>query len=86
MAVDPDDIRRAILRHLPPGTPLDRLQSGWPLGPEGAGLDAIAIVELLIDCEQRFDVRISEALLSRGRVDVAAVVQAVLDQRETGDP
>jgi acyl carrier protein len=41
--------------------PLARAQSeladGLRLGPGGLGMDSIALVELLLDCEQRFGLR-----------------------------
>jgi acyl carrier protein len=35
---------------------LAELSDGLRLGPGGLGLDSIALVELLLDCEQRFGI------------------------------
>jgi hypothetical protein len=39
------------------------LAGDFRLGPGGAGLDSITLVELLLDCEERFAVSLGLALL-----------------------
>lgn len=62
---DIDDEVRALLRQRSPvaaggasGTLADELQ----LGTGGLGLDSIAMVELLLDCERRFGVQTLDLL------------------------
>jgi acyl carrier protein len=48
-----------------------------PLGVDGIGLDSVAIVELLLECETEFDVRLPPDLFDGGPVTVGALVAAV---------
>jgi acyl carrier protein len=62
-----DDVRAMVLAR---STPAD-LSDHLPLGADGVGLDSIALVELLLECETRFGVSASELLgepLSIGRL------------------
>jgi len=49
-----------------------------PLGSEGLGLDSIAIAEVLLDCERRFGVRLTDLL------DGPAITLARIAARVTG--
>jgi acyl carrier protein len=73
----PEEIRQIVAGHLPRGAAARVLTDDLPLGDDGAGLDSIAIVELLIDCEDRFGVRISEDFLA-GPVSVGSLIDAVI--------
>ena len=42
--------------------PLDGDTDDVPLGSNGLGLDSIAIAEVLLECERRFDVRLTDLL------------------------
>jgi acyl carrier protein len=52
------EVKRAVRELLRSRSPLARSLAALPdallLGPGGLGLDSIALVELLLDCEQRF--------------------------------
>ncbi|MGE0702651.1 MAG: acyl carrier protein [Vicinamibacterales bacterium] len=74
------DVRTLLLRHLPRGTDPETLVEGLHLGTGGAGLDSIAMVDLLLDCEQRFAITISEQILADGSFTLGALVQAVRDR------
>lgn len=41
---------------------LDELSDNVTLGSDGLGLDSIAIAEVLLDCQQRFGVSVTELL------------------------
>jgi len=54
-----------------------------PLGPGGLGLDSIALVELLLDCEYRFGIGGSAALLAGPPLTVdllVAHIRAAVDR------
>ena len=71
------EVRALLLKHLPRGTDSATLVEDLRLGSEGAGLDSIAMVELLLDCEQRFTVAISEQILADGHLTLGGLVQTV---------
>ncbi len=80
------EVRTLLLRHLPRGTDPGPLVEAVRLGSEGAGLDSIAMVELLLDCEQRFAITISDQILADGSLTLGGLVQAVLDCTPTRPP
>src|SRR5690606_12564565 len=55
-----EEIRRYILRHLGSGLAPPTMPDDWPLGEAGAGLDSIALVELIVACEVEFGVPLLE--------------------------
>jgi len=61
--VQPRDIVLAIVQAHAPGIPLDEEVS---LGADGLGLDSIAIAEVLLECEERFDRSCGQLLESDG--------------------
>ena len=75
-----DDLRKLVGRFVPSWTGRD-ITDATPLGASGLDLDSIAIVELLIACEQRFGVAFSDALLDVRPLTVGTLVRH-LEQRE----
>ncbi|HEV2844085.1 MAG TPA: phosphopantetheine-binding protein [Thermoanaerobaculia bacterium] len=53
------------------------LPDGLPLGPGGLGLDSIALVELLLDCERRFGIPRPVDLLEGPPLTVGLLVSHV---------
>jgi acyl carrier protein len=48
-----------------------------PLGADGLGLDSVGVVELLLDCETAFGVRLPPDLAEAGRLTVGRLVGLV---------
>ena len=53
-----DIVRARAARPLSP----EELSDNVTLGSDGLGLDSIAIAEVLLDCQQRFGVRVTDLL------------------------
>jgi acyl carrier protein len=54
------------------------LHDTLPLGSNGLGLDSVAIVEVLLECEERFGVVIAAELLGQAEpLTVGAIVDAI---------
>ena len=49
-----------------------------PLGSAGFGLDSIAIAEIILDCERRFGIRLSD-LLDGEPITIQRIVRRVLE-------
>lgn len=73
----PEAVRRIVCRYLPHETP-NALSDDRPLASAAGGLDSISLVELLLDCEQAFDVTVAHALLERDALSVGALVDAIM--------
>ncbi len=80
-----EDIRHVVCRHLGPGVAPATVPDDWPLGEAGAGLDSIALVELVVACEMEFGVPLLEELL-QGPVTIAAIASAVRSIGARGRP
>jgi acyl carrier protein len=52
-----------------------------PLGADGLGLDSVAVVELLLECETEFGIRLPPDLFAGGPVTVGALCAAVENAR-----
>lgn len=74
------EVRALLLKRLPRGIDPATLVETTRLGSEGAGLDSIAMVELLLDCEQRFTMSISEEVLADGNLTLGSLVETVREQ------
>jgi len=75
-------LSRATIHHdvaaiLQARNPRITLTPGMPLGAEGLGLDSIAIVEVLLECEERFGVVLAAELLSSPNLTVDALLERV---------
>lgn len=56
-----DAVRAIVVARVPRLSDSDRIDD-VPLGSEGLGLDSIAIAEVVLDCERRFGVRLTDLL------------------------
>lgn len=57
-----DDVRALILAHVETPLAADDLAADLPLGEQGVGLDSIAIVELLLEGEERWGVPVLDLI------------------------
>jgi len=53
------------------------LRPDLPLGAGGLGLDSIALVEVLLECEDRFGVTMAAELLERPSLTVGLLVERI---------
>ena len=63
------DIRDIIARRFRPHRP-GELDDDLDLGPQGFGLDSIALTELLVLCEERFGVAFPSTLFDGGPLTI----------------
>jgi len=56
------------------------LHPGLVLGADGLGLDSIALVEVLLECEETFGVTIATDLLAASPLTVGVLIDAVQAQ------
>lgn len=57
------------------------LSDDTPLDGRGVGLDSVARVELLLECEQEFDVRFAQSLLDEGGLTIRHIAACVREAR-----
>ena len=83
----PAHIEDAVHTLLRARSPLARdrsaLPDDLPLGPGGLGLDSISLVELLLECEQRFSIPRPVDLLEGPPLTVGLLVSHVRDATGT---
>ena len=72
----PEEVERLLRRHVA-GLTAAPIGARLPLGTDGLGLDSVAIVELLLECESVFDVKLPEQLAEGERLTLAALVSVV---------
>lgn len=80
MTVDPAQTSasiRAIVIARVPRLSEDEVLDDQPFGSEGLGLDSIAIAEVLLDCERRLGVRMTD-LLDGPPITVARIASRAL--------
>ncbi|MGZ7040339.1 MAG: phosphopantetheine-binding protein [Thermoanaerobaculia bacterium] len=53
------------------------LRPDLPLGGSGLGLDSIALVEVLVDCEKEFGVTIADEILDQPSFTVGFLVERI---------
>lgn len=76
--LDPDPVVRRILAARAPLRWRGReVPDDLPLGPTGLGLDSVAIVELLLECEETLGIQIPPTLFDAGPVSVGMLIAAV---------
>ena len=73
-----DGIRDLLRTRIPRARDFDDLPDDLPLGEGGLGLDSIALVELLLECEQRFCLAPPLTLLDGPPLTVGLLAEAVL--------
>ena len=72
-----NEVRLLLLKYLPGGTDPATLGDDLRLGSDGAGLDSISMVELLLDCEARFGIAVHERILMDGALTLGSLIQTV---------
>lgn len=70
-----DSVRRVVHSHLPLAMREQALLDSTRLGPEGAGLDSVALVELLLACEEATGVPFTADVLADGPLTVGHLVR-----------
>jgi cytochrome P450/acyl carrier protein len=81
-------VRVVIVRRVPLQS-VDEIGDEMPLGADGLGLDSVGVVELLLECETAFGVRLPADLAEAGGLTVGrlvAVVGQALDLQRTAEP
>jgi acyl carrier protein len=53
------------------------LRAETPLGSGGLGLDSIAIVEVLLECEDRFGVEVAAGILAQSPLTVGLLIERI---------
>jgi acyl carrier protein len=64
-----------IRTRLPAPGPDDELRDDSLLGPDGLGMDSIAILELLLECEERWGAGLALELLEQRPLTVGKLVE-----------
>ena len=71
------DVEGAVAELLRQRNPRVPLRPDLPLGSAGLGLDSIAIVEVLLDVEEKFGVVLAAELLASESITVGALTDRV---------
>jgi acyl carrier protein len=66
-------ILRARNRHV-------ELRPGLPLGADGVGLDSIALVEVLLECEETFGIVIAAEVLAGAPLTVGSLIEQLQER------
>ena len=70
-----EGVRELVRARAPRAVEHAELADGLPLGSGGLGLDSIALVELLLDCERRFGAPAAAELLAGEPLTVGRLVE-----------
>jgi acyl carrier protein len=70
-------LRALLARRGASALDLNTLADATPLGADGIGLDSVAIVEILLECETEFGVRLPPNLFDGGAVTIGALDAAI---------
>lgn len=70
-----DNVRRVVHSHLPLAFRDQHLYDTTRLGQDGAGLDSVAIVELLLACEEATGIPFTADVLANGPLTVGHLVR-----------
>jgi len=77
------ELVRQLVRSLAPSWTIQNVNYHTPIGPSGLGLDSVAIVELLVACEERFGVAFPDQLLDVHPLTIGTLVRH-LDEARAG--
>jgi acyl carrier protein len=72
-----DDVARGVHRILSTRDHGMNLADDLPLGATGLGLDSIALVEVLLECEDAFGVSIATELLAGPNVTIGSLIERI---------
>jgi acyl carrier protein len=75
------DVRWLIRTKATPGLRAGDLPDDLSLGSSGLGLDSIALVELLLACEEHFALPFPAGLLDRGPLTIGHLIEHVRSER-----
>jgi acyl carrier protein len=75
------DVRWLIRMKATPGLRAGDLPEDLSLGSNGLGLDSIALVELLLACEEHFSLPFPAALIDRAPLTIGHLIEHVLAER-----
>lgn len=78
-------IRELVAGRLAGARRPDLLPDDLSLGPAGAGFDSVALVELILACEERFEVKIPPDLFEAGVPTIGTLAEAVERARQSLD-
>ena len=78
-------IRELVAGRLAGARRPDLLPDDLSLGPAGAGFDSVALVEVILACEERFAVKIPPELFEAGVPTIGALAEAVERARQAGN-
>ena len=70
-----EGVRELVRARAPRAAEHAELADALPLGSGGLGLDSIALVELLVDCERRFGMPAATTLLAGEPLTVGRLVE-----------
>lgn len=76
-----ETVRELVRARSPLAQSRETLPDDLPLGTGGLGMDSIALVELLLDCEQRFGVTGTAEVLAGPPLTVGLLVAHVQNAR-----
>lgn len=79
-----DNLRCVILSHLPLASRDQGVHDSTRIGPEGAGLDSVAIVELLLACEEVTGIPFTADVLADGPLTIGHLVRHAQTQTRPG--
>jgi acyl carrier protein len=75
--VPEDDVRAGVYAILEARNRGLKLRIDTPLGSGGLGLDSIALVEVLLQCEDRFGVDVTAEALAQSPLTVGLLVEKI---------
>lgn len=79
-----DSVRQVVHAHLPLAMRDAALHDSTRLGPEGAGLDSVALVELLLACEEATGIPFTADVLADGPLTIGHLIRHAATHAGTG--
>jgi acyl carrier protein len=80
-----DSVRRTIEAHLPLSFRDRAVPDSLRLGPEGAGLDSVALVELLLACEEATGIPFTADVLADGPLTIGHLVRHAVTRQHPAE-